>query len=689
MSDMSIALLRSLHRDMLRIRLTEEEIVRRFWDDGQSMRCPIHLCIGQEAVAVGVCAQLEVRDGVFGAHRSHGHYLAKGGDLDALVAELHGRVEGCCAGRGGSMHLIDRRAGFMGATPIVGATVPLAVGAAWAEQRRGTGAIAVVFFGDGCFEEGVLHESMNFAVLKKIPVLFVCENNRCAVYTGLGERQPDRSLGGVARAHGLNVHEADGNDVEAVWEATRQAVAQAREGDGPSFLEFFTYRVLEHCGPNNDDALGYRDLDEIALWRDRCPVGLTERRLRERGIAGETLAAVRRELAAEVEAAFIRGRNGTHPDAAQAVLGVFAPVAALPAAAPPMIRERPLTYVQAIREATLQAMTACPEVFIIGEGVPDPKAIFGSTQGLRDLFGPERVMDMPLSENGMTGIGIGAALGGLRPIMVHQRVDFLYLAMDPLANVAAKWHYLFRQPVPMVVRTLIGRGWGQGPQHSQSLQALFGHIPGIKLVMPVTPQDAKGMLLAAIDDPNPVIFLEHRWLHGIQGHVPEEAYRVALDRGRTVREGRDVTIAAFSHMVLESLKAAEVLARFGIEATVIDMRVVQPLDMEPVLKSVRQTGWLLVADTGWTTLGMGAEVVARTVEGAFSSLKGAPLRIALPDRPAATAPALTCDYYPDAESIGLGIVSLLGRPLPVREIGEQLRWRGHRDQPNPEFTGPF
>ncbi|MEO5362816.1 MAG: thiamine pyrophosphate-dependent enzyme [Magnetococcus sp. DMHC-8] len=680
-----------LYRSMLRIRLVEEGIASRYREDGQLMRCPVHLCTGQEAAASGVCAHLRPEDGLFGAHRSHGHYLAKGGDLQAFVDELYGKRTGCCRGRGGSMHLVDQAAGFLGATPIVGDTVPLAVGAAWAGQRLGDGSIAAVFFGDGCFEEGVLHESMNFAVLKNIPVLFVCENNGYAVYTQLQERQPGRPLHAIAQAHGLAVYQADGNDVEAVWEVARQATARARAGGGPCFLELFTFRLLEHCGPNDDDALGYRREGELTLWRQRCPLQKAILSLQARGVSDGEIAGIRQQVEQEVDAAFLRAKAAVPPAAATASEGVFAPVPDWPLMPPVSDRPRQITYAQAVQEATGQALADDPHLFVIGEGVPDPKAIFGTTQGLQGQFGGERVMDMPLAENGLTGVCIGAALRGVRSITVHQRIDFLYLALDQLANVAAKWHYLFHQPVPIVVRTLIGRGWGQGPQHAQSLQALFGHIPGLKVVMPVTAQDAKGMLLAAVEDPNPVLFLEHRWLHTVLGDVPAVSYRIALDRARLVRPGTHVTIAAFSFMVLESLKAAQVLAQYGVEVEVIDMRAVQPLDMGPVLDSVRKTGRLLVADTGWTTCGMGAEIVARVVEQAFSCLKKSPVRVALPDHPVPTAPALTHDYYPDAEIIGRRLVDLLdqGAALPLDQIVTQLCWQGNRDVPNAQFTGPF
>lgn len=255
---------------MLRIRRVEEALADRYSE--QEMRCPMHLCIGQEAIAVGMCMALSPDDKVFSNHRAHGHYLAKGGDLNAMVAELYGRATGCCGGRGGSMHLIDLDVGFMGATPIVGGTVPLAVGSAWAASLKRTNQVTVVFFGDGCFEEGVVHESLNFAALHKLPVIFVCENNDFSVYTHRNERQPDRPIYRIAEAHGMTAAFGDGNDVEEVLSISRGAVERARTGMGPQFLEFRTYRWREHCGPDFDDHLNYRTVQEIEAGMNDCPI---------------------------------------------------------------------------------------------------------------------------------------------------------------------------------------------------------------------------------------------------------------------------------------------------------------------------------------------------------------------------------------------------------------------------------
>lgn len=348
---------------------------------------------------------------------------------------------------------------------------------------------------------------------------------------------------------------------------------------------------------------------------------------------------------------------------------------------------RELKYFEAIREALGICLDVDPRVYLMGLGVPDPKGIFGTTFGLAEKYGKDRILDMPCAENGMTGVAIGSALVGMRPVMTHQRIDFAVVAMEQIANQAAKWHYMFggRLQVPLVIRVIIGRGWGQGPQHSQSLQAWFAHVPGLRVVMPTTPHDAKGMLIASIADDNPVVFVEHRWLHNIKGPVPEGSFTVPLGLARVAREGKDVTIVALSYMTLEALRAAEWLAKEAISAEVIDLRSLQPLDDRTILRSVQKTGRLVVADTAWTTGGFAGEVVARVVEQAFGDLIAAPQRVALPDCPTPTSPALSASYYPRADQIVYAARKTMGCPegllLPVAP--------GPYDVPDSSFQGPF
>lgn len=353
---------------------------------------------------------------------------------------------------------------------------------------------------------------------------------------------------------------------------------------------------------------------------------------------------------------------------------------------------RKITYAMAINEALHQYMLKDQQVILIGEGVPDPKGIFGTTSGLIEKFGHQRVFDMPLAENGLTGVCIGAALTGMRPVMVHQRIDFALLALDQLINNAAKWYYMFngQLSVPLVVRLIIGRGWGQGPQHSQSLQALFAHIPGLKVVMPTTAYDAKGMLISAIEDNNPVIFIEHRWLHNLQDEVPEQFYKVPLNKARCLHKGNSITLVAFSYMVIEALRVAKHLKLHGIDVEVIDMRSVRPLDMPTVIESITKTRHLMVLDTGCKTGGIGAEIITQIIELAYDKLTAPPVRIANPDHPVPTSHFLADAYYPEAIDIAAQLLKLIGmEELKIAPILDGLTRPAPLDVPDNSFNGPF
>ena len=365
-----------------------------------------------------------------------------------------------------------------------------------------------------------------------------------------------------------------------------------------------------------------------------------------------------------------------------------------------MPAERITSAAEAIREALAISLRRSEDVYVMGEGVADPGGIFGTTKGLVEEFGPDRVVEMPVAENGLTGIAIGSALMGLHPVMTHQRVDFALLCIEQLYNAAAKSSYVTggRHKVPMTVRMIIGRGWGQGPQHSQSLETLFAYMPGLKVVMPSTPQEFKGLLLAAIEDDNPVIFLEHRWLHYVTGAVPTEYYTLPLVGSRVVDDGNlqrgtNATIVATSYMVLEALRAASALADVGCPVEVIDVRVLRPLNMAPIVNSVRQTGKLVMCDTGWTQFGVGAEIIASIAETAFEALKKPVARIGLPDHPTPSSVALAETYYPDSTDVVEAVGKLCdlgaGQIAKACEAVIAARQGVPIDKPDPSFKGPF
>lgn len=344
---------------------------------------------------------------------------------------------------------------------------------------------------------------------------------------------------------------------------------------------------------------------------------------------------------------------------------------------------------QAINDALHVAMELDSSVLCYGLGVDDPKAIFGTTAGLQARFGQARVFDIPTAENALTGVGIGAAIGGLRPVMCHQRLDFFLLAMDQLVNNAAKWRYTFgeRHRVPLTIRLILGRGWGQGPTHSQNLQAWFAHVPGLKVVMPASAADAKGLLLSSIFDDDPVVFLEHRWIHSATSDVPDGDVRVPIGKAARVIEGDAVTIVAMSYLVTEARHACAALAQAGIHCDLIDLRTVKPLDMATIEASLERTGRLLVLDSGPATGSVAGEIIARLAMSHLTHFRSPPVRLAAPDCPEPTSYGLTKAFYTEAADIIAAIGKMLGRSqLPLDALPPA---RTHHDVPGDWFTGPF
>jgi pyruvate dehydrogenase E1 component beta subunit len=342
-----------------------------------------------------------------------------------------------------------------------------------------------------------------------------------------------------------------------------------------------------------------------------------------------------------------------------------------------------------IRDGLDHALTIDPSVLVFGLGVPDPKGVFGTTVGLQEKHGDKRVFDIPTSENALTGIAIGAALGGFRPVLVHQRLDFALLSMDQLVNNAAKWNFMFggQRNVPITIRMILGRGWGQGPTHSQNLQSWFAHIPGLKVVMPALASDAKGLLLASIADPNPVVFLEHRWLHNMQTSGSTADDPIELGKASQLKTGDAVTIVSVSYMTIEALHAVEVLSAQGVDCDLIDLRTVSPIDWPMIEKSVRKTGRLLVLDTGFQSFGLAAEIIAHVSDHCWNELKSKPMRLTSPDYPESTSPALTEDYHVRAEHVVQTVGQMVGADISAEVL---LNQRQHpHDVPGSWFSGPF
>lgn len=635
-----------LFRQALLIRRVEEKIIERYWDD--VIQSPVHLSIGQEAVAVGLCSLLKPEDRVFGTYRSHAVFLAKGGDLKRLFAELFGKEPGHCKGKAGSMHLAAPEVGAMGASAIVASAIPHAVGDALAARLSKDGRLSVAFFGDGAAEEGVFHESLNFAALKKLPVLFVCENNGLAVHAKTNERQ-SFDLAGLAKAYGIPFFRVDdGTDPWRVQEALSPVIEAARSGKGPQFVEIRTCRYKEHVGPGEDLNAGYRAGAEVEVWKARDPL-LTDKDRIDRFEAG---------IAAEIDAAVRFAENAPWPGPEHLLSDVGEPDPADRFSAADIYEGRlPHGGVLSYREALALAHEACfaanPRAVLIGQGVTDHKGIFGTTLGLAERFGSERVVETPLAEEGMAGVSLGASLGGLYPIQTHIRADFILLAANQIVNLIAKYRYMFGGlfKAPMLIRAVIGRSWGQGAQHSQSLQSLFAHIPGLAVIMP---SDAQSVLesyaYAACRYDGPVISFEHRLLYEIGFEIDRErlATPLAPFAPRRIAQGDDVTVVSTSIMTLEAKRAAAYLKRTaGIGLDVIDLNCVSHIDRQPILDSLRKTGRLIVADTSWPGYGVAAEVCRLVAESDPGLLKAPVVSLGMAQAPCPTAKSLEDVYYPN------------------------------------------
>jgi pyruvate dehydrogenase E1 component alpha subunit len=627
------------------------------------MHGTMHLYIGQEAVAVGAIGALRPDDYITSTHRGHGHAIAKGQDLRAMLAELLGKETGVCRGRGGSMHLADLERGNLGANGIVAGGIPIAVGAGLSIRMQGQDRVVLCFFGDGAANHGNFHEGLNMAAIWRLPVVFLCENNQYAMSMAVRRAIAVPRVADRAVAYGIPGETVDGMDVVAVYRAVRAAVERARRGEGPTLIEAITYRYRGH---SKSDRQVYRTKDEVQAWMARDPIARLREALIARGWLSEAEAAALEERAREAVAEALRTAEGDpEPEVAQLTEGVYAEDPLFP---PRWIRQafgsevpveppagtRELSYAEALREAMAQAMAADERVFLMGEDIGVYGGAFGVTQGLIERFGPERVRDTPISENTIVGAGVGAALTGMRPIVEMQFMDFVTLAMEQTVLQAAKVRYMFggKARVPLVLRLPGGSGTGAAAQHSESLEAWFVHVPGLKVVAPATPYDAKGLLLAALADDNPVIFVEHKLLYRTRGLVPEEPYLVPLGKAAVRRPGRHLTIVAYSIAVLRALEAAERLAAEGIEAEVIDLRTLKPYDAETVIASVKKTGKLLIVHEAPLLGGFGGELAAAVAQSeAFAYLEAPIVRLGGADVPIPYHPRLERAAVPQVEDI--------------------------------------
>jgi len=617
--------LESLYTTMVRIRRFDEKTTELF--SAGLVKGTAHSYVGEEAVAAGACANLREGDYIVGTHRGHGHCIAKGARVDRMMAELMGRADGYCRGLGGSMHIAALDLNILGCNGIVAAGLPIGTGAALAAKLRKTDNVVVAFFGDGGANQGVVHEALNLAAVWKLPAIYLCENNQYALSTATGRTTAGDSIAARAAAYGIPGVRVDGNDVLAVYETVRTAVARARRGEGPTLVEAVTYRWGGHSMRANLPE--YRTKEEEREWMERDPVA----RLGSHLVDGKRATPVRlKELEESVELELDRAvefaKSSPEPTVELMEASVYAPHAEV--SEPATRAGRELTMAEALNEALQSEMQRDERVFVMGEDVGLIGGIFGVTRGLRERFGEDRVRDTPISEATFVGAGVGAAIAGLRPVVEIQIFDFVALTMDQLVNQAAKFRYMLggRPTVPLVIRGPQGGGIRLAAQHSQSLEAWFAHVPGLVVVAPATPYDAKGLLVSAIRDDNPVIFLEHKALYATKGAVPEAPYAIPLGKADVKRAGTDVTLVATQAMVSRALAAAGDLEKDGVSVEVIDPRTLVPLDEAMILASVARTGRLVIAHEAVKRGGWGAELAALVAERVLDVLDAPIVRVA-------------------------------------------------------------
>ena len=645
----------NLYRTMQLIRTAEEQLARCHARGLVHGAC--HTYVGQEAIATGVCAHLRADDAIFSTHRGHGHALAKGMPVGELIAELFGRETGCSRGRGGSMHLFAPEIGMMGTSGIVGPCILQAAGAGYSFKLMGSDRVATAFFGDGAANNGAFHEGLNLAGIWKLPVLFVCENNQFATEVPFAYAAGNPDVAARGAAYGIPGVPVDGNDVIAVSNAARDAVERARSGGGPTLIECRTYRTRPHAEGMGDYT--YRTREEVALWRDRCPIKRYRAHLLQSAEAtAAQLDEIDAVIRAEVEAASRAAEIAAWPAAGTATTHVCS--ASSPVSEPGPSASREISFTAATLEALDAEMAANPRIFVFGEGIGKRGGNFGTTAGLFEKYGAARVCDTPIAERGFVGMACGAAMAGTRPVVDFMFIDFINDAFGEIVNQIAKIQYMSsgRLQMPVLLRGCIGIGHSAATHHSGSYYSMYAQFPGLRVVVPSTPRDAKGLLKTALTSDDPVLFLEHRELLSVKGHVPAEEYFIEFGQASVVREGQQVTVVALGLMVHRALKTCEVLAKEGISVELIDPRTVSPLDTETILKSVRKTGRLLIVDESFGPCGIGAEIAAQLADRGFDELDAPIRRLNGLHTPTPYSPALESVVVPDADGIAKALRDL-------------------------------
>ena len=655
---LSTAELTDVYRTMVRIAACNEKIEQLLATGAAQFQ--YYPCRGQEAIPAAISIALTTDDTVLTTYRGIHDVVAKGTPMNEIMAEILGRMTGTSKGKGGPMHLSDPNCGLMVTTGIVGATLPIATGLGLAAKIKSSGQVVICNFGDGAANIGAFGESLNMASLWNLPIVFVCQNNRYAEYTSFEESTRMASVAERAAGYSMPGESVDGTDPNAVYAAASAAIDRARNGGGPTLLECVAHRLQGHSFGSDET---HMNQENLAAARASTPIQKLRQTLLDSGLAETEVSNIDDAARSEAEGAVAEAMDAPEPAQSELFTDVFADPTAIPYngsanAKDPDLSALPtekINFGAAINQALDQAMTSDERVVLMGEDIADPAGGVGKiTAGLSTKHGTDRVLATPISEQAIVGSAIGAAMAGFKPVPEVMINDFLMVCMDQVANHAAKLRYMSggRTSVPITIRSTNAGNVGRfGSQHSQSLETWLAHVPGMKVILPSDAIDAKGLLLSCIDDPDPCFYLDAMRLYYNVQDVPTPEYRIPLGVAKQRREGSDLSIISYSWPVVECMAAAEQLAAQGIDAEVIDLRTLVPLDWQAIKASVAKTKRAIIVHAATEFCGFGAELAAKLHEELHGSLAAPIKRLGAVYSPPPFALSLESHHFPTVEGI--------------------------------------
>jgi len=613
---------------------------------------------GQEAIAVGCVLGLNEDDYVLPMHRNVGVWTTRGVPLKPLFCQLMGREGGYTKGRDRTFHFGLMEKNLVGMISHLAAMLPVACGLGLSSQLAGTQRVALSMIGDGATREGDFHEALNLAAVWKLPVIFVVENNQYGLSTPVDDVFVGRNFAAAATGYGMKGKVVDGNNIFKVIETIQQAAYRARNGGGPTLVEMKTFRMRGH---EEASGIKYVPKELFDKWDKKDPLlNLNKRILRDKLLSQEEMDAIKADYDQQVEEAaeYALSQPFVSSTRDDELRDVFAP-SSTPALSTNG-EKSVVRFIDAVTQGLKQAMEEDAKIVVMGQDIAEYGGVFKVTAGFVEQFGKDRVRNTPIIESGAIGAGVGLALGGYRPVVEMQYADFISCGFNQIVNNLATTHYRWGAPLPVTIRAPFGGHIGAGPFHSQSMEAWFCHVPGLKVVIPSSPYDAKGLLKAAIDDPNPVLFFEHKALYrSLKGEVPVEPYAIPLGSARVVLEGSDMTIVTYGIGVRWALEEAAFQQSHGHSIEIVDLRTLVPWDKETVFNSVRKTNKVLILHEAALTGGFGGEIASNIAEECFMDLDAPPVRVAAENTPIPFSSTLEKEIYSPLPRLRPAIDNLL------------------------------